>query len=373
MTPGRIERRQAVIAVRARWARRDVLLALKRALSDFNSDHCSQMAAGISYYVLFSIFPLAIFLAGISGLILRNEALRAELLDGIVQAFPLSEGEARADIENSIDSLGRGFSLAAVVGLGGLLWSASGMMGALRFALNQAWDADYRRPFVIAKAVDLMMVLGVGLLLGASIAATVVMQVARRVSGELSTWLGPLGSGATLSVELVALLVPLAISFATFLVIFKIVPSVRTSFANIWPGALLAAVLFEVVKNGFAVYLNYFGNYDAVYGSLGAALAFLFFVYVSANVLLLGAEMAAEWPRVTHGWYDDVPATPSPDGKRGGITGRLLGLFRGEQSAPSHVEDTALAARRRERIRVEIAQRLEQGSAADDPSTDAPG
>lgn len=356
----RIERWRAVIAVRARWAGRDSLLLLKRTLSQFSSDHCTQMAAGISYYVLFSIFPLAIFLAGISGLILRNDALRADLLDGIVQALPLSEGEARGDIENSIDSLGRGFSLAAIVGLGGLLWSASGMMGSLRFALNQAWDSDYRRPFAVAKAVDLLMVLGVGVLLAASIAATVVMQVARRVSGELSNWLGPLGSGATLGVELVAVLVPLMLSFGTFLLIYKIVPGVRTSFAHIWPGALLAAVLFELVKNGFAIYLSYFGNYDAVYGSLGAALAFLFFVYVSANVLLLGAEMAAEWPRVTHGWYDDVPQQPRAEGERGGITGRLLGLFRDVQPAPPDVEDTPLAARRRERMRQEIARRMQR-------------
>ncbi|MDA1003003.1 MAG: YihY/virulence factor BrkB family protein [Chloroflexi bacterium] len=347
------------LAVRARWTRRDAQLLVKRTFKDFAEDHCTQLAAGISYYVLFSIFPLAIFLVGLSGLVLRNDALRADLLDGLIGALPLAEAEARADIEQSLDGLGRGFSVAALVGLGGLLWSASGMMGALRFALNQAWDSDYRRPFVIAKAVDLLMVASVGVLLAASIAATVLMQVARRVSGGLSDWLGPLGSGATFGVEFVALFVPLLISFATFLVVFKIVPSVRTRFAHVWPGALFSALLFELVKNGFAIYLRYFGNYDALYGSLGAAIAFLFFVYISAIVLLLGAEMAAEWPRVTHGWYDDAPAAEPVAGKRGGLAGFLLGLVRGERSAPVAVEDTAIAERRRERVEAEIARRLE--------------
>ena len=91
------------------------------------------------------------------------------------------------------------------------------------------------------------------------------------------------------------------------MVLFKFVPSVKTRFRSIWPGALLAAVLFEGVKNGFAIYLRYAGNYDVVYGSIGTVVAFLFFVYVSANIMLLGAEMAAEWPRVIHGYYDDVP------------------------------------------------------------------
>lgn len=363
MAPGRFRRWRVTFAVRARYVRRDALLLVKRTLKDFLDDHCTQLAASISYYVLFSIFPLAIFIVAISGIVLRNEAVRDDLLDQLIQTLPLSETEARADIEGSIDNLAQGFSVAALVALGGLLWSASGMMGALRFALNQAWDTDYRRPFVIAKALDILMVLGVGVLLLASIAATVIMQVARRASSEIADWLGPLGTSATLSVELVALFVPLTISFVTFLVVLKIVPSVRTHFAHIWPGALLAAVLFEIVKNGFALYLRYFGNYDAVYGSLGAAIAFLFFVYISAIVLLLGAEMAAEWPRVTHGWYDEdpdaAPEAEQDEGKRGGVFGVVIGLVKGERSAPVHVEDTAIAERRRQRIRHEIDRRLE--------------
>jgi len=359
MPLGRVTRWRVATAVRSRWAARDVLLLFKRTFKDFRDDHCTQLAAGISYYVLFSVFPLAFFLAGVSGLVLRNDAVRADLLDSIVGALPLSEAEARADIEQVLVGLGSGFSIAAAVGLGGLLWSASGMMGALRFALNQVWDTDYSRPFLIAKAMDLLMVLGVGALLGASIAATVLMQVARRVSDELSSWLGPLGSGATFGVELVAVFVPLLLSLVTFLLVFTVVPSVRTRIAHVWPGALLAAVLFELVKNGFAIYLRSFGNYDAVYGSLGAAIAFLFFVYLSASVLLLGAEMAAEWPRVTHGWYDDEPTIAPGPGRRGGVAGLLTGLVRGDRSAPPDVENTELAALRRERRRAEIARRLE--------------
>lgn len=359
MSTGRLKRWRVATTVRARWAARDALLLIKRTVKDFGADHCSQLAAGISYYVLFSIFPLAFFLVGISGLVLRNDALRTDLIDNMVSALPLSPTEARTDIDSALVGLGSGFSVAAAVGLVGLLWSASGMMGALRFALNQAWDSDYRRPFLVAKAVDLLMVLGVGVLLTASIGATVLMQVARRLSGDLSEWLGPLGSGATVGVELVAVLVPLLLSFATFLIVFKLVPSIRTRFAHVWPGALLSAVLFELVKNGFAIYLSYFGNYDAVYGSLGAAIAFLFFVYLSAIVLLLGAEMAAEWPRVTHGWYDDQPGTSPGGGKRGGVAGMLRGLVRGDHPPPLHVEDTEIAARRRARVSAEIARRLD--------------
>ena len=66
-------------------------------------------------------------------------------------------------------------------------------------------------------------------------------------------------------------------------------------------GALVGALLFEALKHGFAFYLRNFTNYDAIYGSLGAAIALLFFVYLAACVLLFGAEIAAEWPRVMYG------------------------------------------------------------------------
>ena len=216
------------------------------------------------------------------------------------------------------------------------------------------------------KLVDFVMVLSLGMLVGLSVGTTIFLQVARRVSDDLSDALGPLGSGATLSLELVALFVPMLISFATFMVLFKVVPSVRTRYRSIWPGALLAAVLFEAVKNGFAIYLREFGNYDAVYGSLGTVVAFLFFVYISANVMLLGAEMAAEWPRVIHGHYDDIAeraVQQSGDAKPREPFWRRLrdattGLVRGDERAPDHIEDMAGLDARRRRKADEIARRV---------------
>jgi membrane protein len=258
--------------------------------------------------------------------------------------------------------------VAGLLSIVGLMWSASGMMGALRRALNQAWDTDYKRKFLHGKLLDFVMVLSLGILMSLSVGATIFLQVARRVSDDLSDALGPLGSGATLGLEVLALFVPLLLSFVTFMVLFKFVPSVKTRFRSIWPGALLAAVLFEGVKNGFAIYLRYVGDYDAVYGSLGTVVAFLFFVYVSANIMLLGAEMAAEWPRVIHGHYDDVPEADMPKREDGEprkarwrrLRGELTGLFRGEEKAPDHIEDRGGRAARRRRKTDEIARRTGQ-------------
>ena len=95
---------------------------------------------------------------------LANESLRGDLVDNLFDVLPLSEGEGREDLESAIGGLTTGISLAALVSVVGLMWSASGMMGALRRALNQAWDTDYKRAFLHGKLMDFAMVLSLGLL-----------------------------------------------------------------------------------------------------------------------------------------------------------------------------------------------------------------
>jgi membrane protein len=358
-------------AVHLRWWRDDARLLMRRTLDEFRDDYCTQLAAGISYYVLFSIFPLTILAVSISGLILTNDSIRDDVVEELFDVLPLSQDEGREDLERAVDSVATGLSAIGLISIFGLLWAASGMMGAVRHALDEAWDLHYRRPFLRAKMIDLLMVTAVGLLVGLSIASTIFLQVARRVSDGVSDFLGPLGAGADVSIEIVAVLVPLTVSFAAFGFIYKVLPSVRTRWREIWPGALLAALLFEVIKNGFAFYLRNFGNYDAVYGSLGAVLAFLFFVYVSSNILLLGAEMASEWPRVMHGHYDKGLARgeggPSAPRSRRILAG-LLGLVRTEEEAPDAVEDRGAGAVRRERRMDEVRRRVESDGTPDDES-----
>jgi len=343
--------------VHLRWWGSDARLLVRHAYRGFSADHGPQLAASISYYVLFSIFPLAILAVSIAGLLLTNDRLRADVVDHLFDRLPLSEGEGRADLQTAVDAVASGFSLLGLLSLPALLWSASGMMAALRYALNQAWGSDFHRPFLRGKGVDLLMLLGVGVLMAVSFGATLLLQVVRRVSADVSEALGPLGEGATVVVEIVALLAPLAITCVSFMLVFKLVPDVKTRFRYVWPGALTAAVLFEILKNGFALYLRYFGSYDLVYGSLGAVVAFLFFVWLSSNVLLLGAEMAAEWPRVSHGHYDAGGARGAPrDWSWRALRRGLAALVRSGGEMPPHMTDTSGRARRDRRKAQEIAR-----------------
>ena len=362
-------------AVHLRWFLSDARLLFRRTGQEFGDDRCTQLAAGIAYYVLFSIFPLAILFVSISGLILTDDSIKQDVVNQIFDTLPLSEGEGRDDLESAVDGIATGLSALGLISGLALLWSATAMMGSIRHALNEAWDTSYRRPFLKGKLLDLTLVLGVGLLISASISATLFLQVARNLSSDLSDALGPLGSGATAGFEVVAILVPLLLSFATFAVLYKYVPSVRTRFRHVWPGALLAAVLFELLKNGFAFYLRFFGNYDAIYGSLAAVIIFLFFVYLSAVALLLGAEMASEWPRVIHGHYDADLARHGV-GPRASWYRRILVAFSGlvseEAPSPAHVDDESARAQRLGRRAAQITQRRTEARAAPDDGEPPP-
>jgi membrane protein len=340
-------------AVHLSWWWSDARLLAARAVSEFFDDHCPKLAAAISYYVLFSIFPLAILIVSASGAILGGDPeVRATVADHLVNALPWADAGARRGLETSLARVAAGSTTFGVLGIVGLAWSASMMMGALRHAINQAWDVEMHRPFLRGKIVDLGMVLGIAVILNLSFGVTLLMQVARRVSERLALVLGPLGTGATLGVELLAVLLPLVLTFSCFVLVYRFLPNVRTRVAYVWPGALAAALLFEVAKNGLALYLRHFADYDRVYGSLGAVVVFLLFVYVGANVVLFGAEIASEWPRIIHGHYDEElermgVGSDAPFARRAMLA--VAGLMWRGAERPRHIDDPSARTQRRQR------------------------
>ena len=263
------------------------LLAV-RSVREFLDDRCIQAAAGISYWALFSLFPLAILAVAVLGLVLRDDALRDDLLDLLLANLPLT-GEGRADLERVLVSVTSRGSTFGFLGLLGLFWTASGLMGAIRDGLNQVWDTE-SRPALKGKLLDFLLVVVVAAGLLASVALSVGLRVAEAAVADVAEWL-------TAGFVVFGFVLPILLTFSTSAFLYRIVPAVRTTLAGIWPGALVAALGFEAAKYGFAFYLDNFNRYNAVYGSIGAVMATLFFMYLAANIFLLGAEVASEWPR----------------------------------------------------------------------------
>jgi membrane protein len=285
--------------LRVPWFR-CALALLRRGFAEFQDDHCPQMAAAIAYHVLFSVFPLAIMAVGIVGLVTRDQHALSALIDSVLKVVPLS-GQGKQQLHGLLTSVSGGAGALGLLGVLGLIWSASGVMATVRTALNIAWDTDAKRPFIRGKVVDLLLVGGVYLVTGATVGLTIAAGIVRRGATRLPGTLHDLEplTGAGVSVAVVA--VTTGLLLAVFAFLYRTVPAVPTRVRGIWPGALTAAVGFEALQYGFSAYVSFFGHYNKVYGSLGAIVAFMFFVYLASMVFLFGAEIASEYPRM-RGW-----------------------------------------------------------------------
>jgi membrane protein len=295
-----------------------------RSVKGFFDDGCSQRAAAISYYVLFSLFPLVIFTVGILSLVLKDAALQADVVDAIMENIPLSQDQGRDDVSSALEHVADTRSSAiGIVGLLALAWSGSSMFGVVRNSLNEVFHVKSPRPIVLQKLIDLGIVLAFAPFFIGSVIATSALRLARTASEDLH-YLGDLPENLGAAWWIASTALPIAISFVAFFFTYWLIPVRRTQAKYVVPGAVLAAVMFEVVKLGFTIYLENFSRYDVVFGSLGAVVAFLFWVYLSANILLLGAELVSELPDVMAGHYDEKRPGPQRTNKQ-----KVLRLLRG--------------------------------------------
>lgn len=264
----------------AGWGRRVTALG-RRALHEHLEDHGPQLAAAISYHALFSLFPLAILLTAVLGLVLRDDGLRDDLIRSITGELPL-DAEGRRRIADLVEGVAQRQHALGLLGLAGLLWAGSGVMGALRLAMSLAWDAE-PRPFVRGKLFDLAMMLVAGVLALASLGATIALRIAPSLGSHVDAAAG--------------VLAPMVLSAVTFTLMYRFLPAAAIRLRDVWPGVLVATAGFEGLKWALAAYLSAFGRYDVVYGSLGAVVALMLFIYLSATIAIFGAEVASEWMR----------------------------------------------------------------------------
>jgi membrane protein len=283
----RIPRRvQQAVARARRWYPVDVLL---RAWADFSRDDGMIYAGAMTYYVLLSLFPFMIVLVSIFGLVVRSENLQAQVVRRIIEQLPPGVN-LDAQIEGVVAGVaGTNTGLLGLIGVVGSAWTASAVFGALRKALNRAFNVPQARPFIHGRVRDLVSVLCVILAITTSLALTAALRFAHAVARD---WFG-----ATLTnvvFWIVSFALPLVVSFVGFMLIFRLIPNHGLRFRDLWVGALTAAVGFEITKNLFSLYLVNFGNYDEVYGTLGGAMAFLFFVFVVSNLVIFAADVGSE-------------------------------------------------------------------------------
>jgi membrane protein len=293
------------------------------AVQRFFADRCPQQAAGIAYRVLFSIAPLAIVLVSIFGLVLQNDSIREDVVNAVVDVLPVS-ATGKKDVEDAITAIATPASAAGLVSLIVFAWAATGMMTALRQGLECAMGVTESRPMVRGKLVDLALIVGAAVLVLVTVGITLLGNLVQRASGSFGELVG-VGAGTLAGVLIRA--ASFVLSIVVVLLLYRFVPARGLRVRDGVAGAIVTALLLLLISLAAGLIFERTTNLSVVYGSLTAALVFLYSMYLYSSALLLGAEVAAAWAR-----------PPTEDGepiltqvKRG-----VLGLFVKQDKAPAN-------------------------------------
>lgn len=266
-------------------------LLIRESVEDYIEDDALSRGAAIAYYTVFSIAPLLVIATAIAGLFFGEDAVRgaiAEQLRGLV-------GESSAE---TVQSMVAGASnrlsgtIATLIGVVTLLFTASGVFGELQGALNLIWRSppppgDTVTRLVKARLASLGLVAATGFLLLVSLLASAALSA-------FATWFGGLLPEMHLILGAANFLISFATISALFAAIYKILPNRPLGWRDVAVGAVVTAFLFTVGKSLIGWYIGS-SSVASSYGAAGALMVLLLWVYYSAQVFLLGAEFTKVW------------------------------------------------------------------------------
>jgi membrane protein len=261
--------------------------------TEWSKDRISDVAGMVTFYGLLALFPFLLFLVALGSLLI-DPAQATQLIDQLSRIAPGPVTQILGDRVHSLAET-RSTGLLTISALVAI-WSASGGISALMRALDTTYGVEERRPWWKTRGIALGMTLAAAALaLVAALLAVAAPALARAVGGPLGTVLlwGRLPVAGLMMMFLWACL-------------YYFLPDVEQRFRFITPGSVVGVVLWVLASWGFSVYVANFGKYEVTYGALGGVVVMLVWMWISSQVVLLGAEINA------------VLEHRSPDGKEPG-------------------------------------------------------
>ena len=259
---------------------------LATAVDRYFADRCPQHAAGIAYRVLLAIVLVAIF-----GLLLGNRAVNDAVVDTIVGALP-STAASREDVAQAITVFASSSGTIGLVKMLLFAWAETGMMSSIRAGLEVAMHVEKTRPMARGKLVDVALVVGAAVLVLMTVGATVldrlVQHTLRRAEAET-------GLQGTLVSGWIPRAAALAVTVVVVMLLYRFVPGRRLGRGDALAGAITTGILLLAISAVSSRLYNGVTRLSVVYGSLTAALIFLYSVYLYASALLFGGQVAAAW------------------------------------------------------------------------------
>lgn len=283
------------------------LQVVKRGWAEAKADQVPLLGAGVAFYAFLALFPSIIALVTLYGLFADPQVI-AEQVNSLT-AIP---GEVRQLIVDQINNQNRAaLGWSAIISIAVALFSASGGVNNLMTAVNVAYDEDDKRNFLVKRAIAL------GLLVGAVVVLVLVIGLIAVVPPLLEQVLGnsPVVQFLLSALRWVLLVIIMMVALA---VLYRVAPD-RDAPKMRWVtvGAAVATVLWLLASIGFSVYVSTFGNYAATYGVFAGIVVLLFWLWITAYAILLGAEINAEAEQQTV--KDTTKGEPQPLGRRDAV------------------------------------------------------
>ena len=299
--PSRLARRARRASVRTVAWFDLVGRALGRGSVNFYNSDDLTYAASVAYYALLSVFPFFLLLFSILGLLAARESRHAAVVGFLMRAFPTHIDFLSAQL----DALQKTHVRLGVGGAVALVWAALGFFSAISSAVNYAWRVEKPRSYLRHKLFSFFMLLAAGLALMLALVVGSVFHMGHATwVADLVTRFPALGVLGGLVFRYAALF------FYTIVVglIFYFVPNAPVRFRDVWPGAILTGLLWQVALEAFSFYVRDMSRFNLIHGSVAAVVVFLVWGYISSVVLLYGVEFTATYARLRRGRPNREPA-----------------------------------------------------------------
>lgn len=268
---------------------------LRDALLEYFNDKAARMGAALAYYATFSIAPILVILIGVAGLLFGEEAVRGQVF---AEIEGLLGSRSASTIESMLANIRQQDAdwLATIMGIALLIVGATGVYVALQDALFMIWGVELKGKsgilnMIKKRGIAFLLVLASGSILGVSLLLSTILSAALGFFGEILP--PPLHSAG---VQLLKQILPFLVATVHFALIYKIVPLIPLRWGDVWVGAAVTSVLFNIGKWGIEFYVSR-SSVVTIFGAGSSLVILLLWVYYSSQIILLGAEVTKVYTR----------------------------------------------------------------------------
>ncbi len=268
---------------------------ISETFTNWMEDNALRLSAALAYYSVFSIAPLLVIAISIAGWVLGAEAVNGQVGEQLKAYVGAQSAEA---VESMVKSAAKPADsiVGGIVGFATLLIGASGIFGQLKDALNTIWEVKQKPGagilgFFRERILTFGMVLVIGFLLLVSLLLTTAL-------AALNTYLERMMQMPAVVWGVIGFLISFGVVTVLFAFIFKVLPDAKVEWRNVWIGAVITALLFEIGKFGLSFYLGRESTASS-YGAAGSVVLLLLWVYYASCILLFGAEFTQVYARDT--------------------------------------------------------------------------